>query len=148
MTVSKPEQMPLESDTPVYYWNETTKLSLPLADVQVTPYKVENIEGAKPAYALEIRCDSMTSKELMTFMIHSTDDWGFDRISLAERIQKVLDMYDDAYMDGTMMYCSMSGYGIEWTVSLGMDDHFCGLIGLTTNKPNEFEAVLGMMPQN
>lgn len=148
ITVSKPEEMPLESDTPVYYWNETTKLSLPLADVQVTPYKVENIEGAKPAYALEIRCDSMTSKELMTFMIHSTDDWGFDRISLAERIQKVLDMYDDAYMDGTMMYCSMSGYGIEWTVSLGMDDHFCGLIGLTTNKPNEFEAVLGMMPQN
>lgn len=148
MAVSRPEQMPVESDAPVYYWNETTSLSLPLASVQITPRKVENVAGAKPAYAIEILCDSMTSKELMTFLIHSTDDWGFNRISLVERIQKVLDMYDDAYMDGTMLYCSMSGYGIEWTVSLGADDHPCGIIGLTTNKPNEFEAVLGMMPQD
>lgn len=135
-------------NTSIYHWNEVKNFSFPLADVQVHTYKVENIEGATPAYAIEITCDSMTSKELMTFMIHSTDDWGFDRISLAERIQKVLDMYDDVWTNDTMMYCSMSGYGIEWTVSLGTDEHFCGIIGLTTNKPNEFEAVLGMMPQD
>lgn len=150
--VDPQEEVPVETAMPEqvveYRWQEPKYLSFPLADVQITMRKVENIEGAKPAYAIEIICDSMTSKELMTFMIHSTDDWGFDRISLVERIQKVLDMYDDAWANDTMFYCSMSGYGIEWTVSLGSDDHYCGIIGLTTNKPNEFEAVLGMMPQD
>ena len=125
---------------PQYTWNSPITLYMPLADVKVGMYKNSS------EYWVEFSCDTMDTEAFLTFLIHSTDDWGFDRDSLAERLSIVFRMYDSAWDEGNIAYSSMEGYGIKWIAYGDMkDDNRC-VVGLKVNKLNEFEAALGMVP--
>lgn len=127
---------------PQYTWNAPVTLYMPLADVKVGMYKNSS------EYWVEFSCDTMDTEAFLTFLIHSTDDWGFDRDALAERLSIVFRMYDSAWDEGNIAYSSMEGYGIKWIAYGDMkDDNRC-VVGLKVNKLNEFEAVLGMMPSD
>lgn len=124
-----------EDNRPKYTWNVPITLNLPLADVKVGMYKNSS------EYWVEFSCDTMDTEEFLTFLIHSTSDWGFDRTTLAERLSIVFRMYDSAWDEGNIAYSSMEGYGIKWTAYGDMkDDNRC-VVGLKVNKLNEFEAV-------
>lgn len=127
---------------PQYTWNSPITLYMPLADVKVGMYKNSS------EYWVEFSCDTMDTEAFLTFLIHSTDDWGFDRDSLAERLSIVFRMYDSAWDEGNIAYSSMEGYGIKWIAYGDMkDDNRC-VVGLKVNKLNEFEAALGMVPSD
>lgn len=121
--------------TPEYRWNEPIKLEMPLETVEVGVYK----DGSE--YWIEFKCESMNTDEFLAFFSNSTSDWGFTTRTVANQLLRIIDMYDDAWEEGTMAYAVKEGYGIKWTAYLEMDKNVPATVGIKVNKLNEFTAL-------
>lgn len=120
---------------PEYTWNKSVTLEMPLDTVTVGIYQ----NGSE--YWIEFRSETMDTMSFLAFFANSTSNWGFTTDKIANRLQKVLDMYDKYWVQGTVVYASMEGFGIKWTTYLEMNENVPAVVGLKVNKLNEFTAV-------